>query len=679
MKRLLVVGGSGFIGYNVAARAVVQGWQVTTINRRPGRKVPAGVEALVLDLRSGVEVTTRLQGRTFDAVVYCAGDVDHAGFFASGGAAFASKLVGTVNLIAALDRKALVRYVNIDSSTVYGHLPSPQREDQLGSLDTPYALANAQTVDLLANLGRCEGFPAVTLRVFQAYGPGQDLPRLVPAAVADTLAKGVVRLRWPDYRRDFVYIDDVVAAVFLAIAQPVPAGEVCNISAGRGVSNRSIVSQIQARLGAGRIEVEEAGERRPENPDLYGDNSKARRILGWTPVVILEEGLERTVRAANLKPEAPAGAGATPLRVSRSSITALEKARVLEVLDAQYLGMGAEVRRFEQKLTEFFGRRALCVVNGTAALHLALQAAGIGPGDEVLVPSLTYIATFQAISAAGAVPVACDVGPKDLVLDWHDAERRVTARTRAVMPVYYSGNAGDIDGLYAFARRHGLRVIEDAAHAFGTTHAGRRIGSFGDVSCFSFDGIKNITCGEGGCIVTDDTAVIQAASDARLLAVAKDSDRRYAGERSWDFDVTDQGWRYHMSNIMAAIGLAQLERFPALAEKRQRLASAYVAALSGHPRLAVLQCDYRTVVPHIFVVRIAGLADREALRAAMLRAGIETGIHYKPNHLLTRFRRAGVSLPVTEAAYPELLTLPLHPEMSETDVGSICETLRRLI
>ena len=172
------------------------------------------------------------------------------------------------------------------------------------------------------------------------------------------------------------------------------------------------------------------------------------------------------------------------------------------VLDREYLGMGTEVQQFEEALSEYFGRSAVCVVNGTAALHLALQACEISQGDEVLVPSLTYLASFQAISATGAKPVACDIDPEIFLLDLSDTEKRITARTKAIMPVHYTGGVGDLDAVYEFANKYNIRVIEDAAHAFGTTYKDRRIGSFGDVACFSFDGIKNITSGEGGAIVT---------------------------------------------------------------------------------------------------------------------------------------------------------------------------------
>ncbi len=368
------------------------------------------------------------------------------------------------------------------------------------------------------------------------------------------------------------------------------------------------------------------------------------------------------------------------IRLSKSCLSPAEKSAVMSVLDREYLGMGAEVQQFEQALSEYFGRPVVCVVNGTAAVHLAIQACGIGRGDEVLVPSLTYVATFQAISATAAKPVACDIDPTTCVLDWRDAERRLTVHTKAVMAVHYSGGVGSLGEIYAFAAQNGLRVIEDAAHAFGTAYQGKRIGSFGDISCFSFDGIKNITSGEGGCVVVDDAEVLRRIQDARLLGVEKDTEKRFTGQRSWEFDVTAQGWRYHMSNIMAAIGLEQLRRFPEMATVRQNLARQYDSILQGSLRIQPLRHDYDAVVPHIYVVRIKGLTDRKALQAQLLEQGIQTGVHYQPNHELTFYRDVqAASLNVTDSIFPELLTLPLHPDLTMQDVGYVCAQLKRLL
>jgi dTDP-4-amino-4,6-dideoxygalactose transaminase len=364
------------------------------------------------------------------------------------------------------------------------------------------------------------------------------------------------------------------------------------------------------------------------------------------------------------------------IRLSKSTVSETDIRAVKGVLEREFLGMGKEVQEFEGLLTEFFGHPTVCVVNGTAALHLACQAIGVGIGDEVLIQSLTYVATFQAISATGARPVACDVSRDTLTLDCEDAERRLTSRTKAVMPVHYSGGVGELDEIYSFANRYGLRVIEDAAHAFGTEYKGKRVGGFGDISCFSFDGIKNITSGEGGCIVTEDEEVLEKTRDSRLLGVSKDTEQRFLAKRSWEFDVNFQGWRYHMSNIMAAIGKSQLGRFPEIANKRRSLAKLYDILLKNHSKIQTMPLDYNYIVPHNYVVRIEGLRDRALLRKRLLDRNIETGIHYQPNHWLSLYCVEGHGeFIVTDQEHKKLLSLPLHLDLEESDVHLVVNTL----
>lgn len=368
------------------------------------------------------------------------------------------------------------------------------------------------------------------------------------------------------------------------------------------------------------------------------------------------------------------------IRLSRSIIGQSEIAAVSNILGRGFLGMGSEVQLFEKELSScFLGREVACVNTGTSALHLALQAMDIGPGDEVLVPTLTYVASFQAVAATGAMPVACDVREVDGLINLEDAERRVTQRTRAIMLVHYASFMGNLEAAYAFARQHKLRVIEDAAHAFGCTYKGQIIGSIGDVVCFSFDGIKNITSGEGGAVVSADQDLMVRIKDARLLGVGRDSEKRYRGERSWDFEVTDQGWRYHMSDIMASIGRVQLSRFETeFKPSRCKLAASYRLALRNQAGLQLLHNDSDGVVPHIFPVRILN-GRRDVVKENMESEGIQTGIHYKPNHLLEYFGYGKVSLPVAEKLYGELLTLPLHPGISAKDCEHVTGTLTRIL
>ncbi len=362
------------------------------------------------------------------------------------------------------------------------------------------------------------------------------------------------------------------------------------------------------------------------------------------------------------------------IRLSKSSISTLEKEAVMDVLDKEFLGMGEEVQHFEEEICHYLqtDKEAVCVNTGTSALHLALDALGISEGDEVLVPSLTYIATYQAISATGAKPVSCEVNPDTLFIDVVNAEKRITQRTKAIMPVHYASNSNGIDAVYTLAKKYTLRVVEDAAQAFGCTRDGKYIGNSGDIICFSFDGIKNITSGEGGAILSSDVEFLQKIKDKRLLGVEKDTEKRYSIQRSWDFNVKEQGFRYHMSNIMATIGRVQLRRIDEFRNKRQKIVNFYLKELVDFSEISFLKFDYRNIISHIFVIKIQ---QRDALQKYLLANDIECGVHYKPNHLLSKYS-SDISLPVTEKVYDEILTLPCQVDLTDEELKYIVSTVK---
>ena len=353
------------------------------------------------------------------------------------------------------------------------------------------------------------------------------------------------------------------------------------------------------------------------------------------------------------------------VRLSKCSIGHEEANAVSNVLSAEYLGMGSTVQDFELAIKNYLSTKmeVVCVNTATSALQLALSALDIGLNDEVLVPSITYIGGFQAISATGATPIPCEIDPDTLFIDIADATKKITSKTKAIMPVHYASASNGMDKIYELAKNHNLRVIEDAAQAFGSKRNNKMIGTEGDIICFSFDGIKNITSGEGGAILTNDKQVYQRLSDDRLLGVKKDSDKRYAGKRSWDFDVENQGYRFHMSNINAAIGIEQLKKLDEFRIKRQQVCKYYIERLSKIRAIEILTLDYDEIVPHIFVARVT---DRNNLRDFLTQNEIECGIHYKPNHLLTKYK-TDIKLPITEEVYEQLITFPCHVDLTKAE------------
>jgi dTDP-4-amino-4,6-dideoxygalactose transaminase len=366
------------------------------------------------------------------------------------------------------------------------------------------------------------------------------------------------------------------------------------------------------------------------------------------------------------------------IKLSKSSISTEEIISVSNVLKSEYLGMGKKVQEFEKKLKIFFGREVVCVSSGTAALHLSLQALEIKKGDEVLVPSITYIASFQAISATGAKAIACDVESETMLIDINDVKKKISKKTKAIMPVHFAGNPANLKDIYKLAKKNNLFVIEDAAHAFGSYYKKKLIGSLGDIVCFSFDGIKTITSGEGGCIVTSNKKLIDNIKNSRLLGIVGDTEKRYAKKRSWDFDVKYQGWRYHMSDIMAAIGVEQLKKFTLFSKKRKLLAEFYDKNLKDNKYIKHFNINYKNVVPHIYVVKIDNLTNRirNLLRKLLLKDGIETGIHYKPNHLLTYYKSNQLLINTSKVFY-KILSLPLHVDLNKEDIIYILSCLKR--
>ncbi len=360
--------------------------------------------------------------------------------------------------------------------------------------------------------------------------------------------------------------------------------------------------------------------------------------------------------------------------VAKPSIGEEEIEEVRKVFESGWLGMGAWVKQFENAVSDFIGAKHVIAVNtGTSALHLALVACGIKSGDEIIVPSLTFAASIQAIVATGAVPVFCDVEPDTLNADPADIEKKITSGTKAIMPVHYRGYPCNMEWISEIAKSKKLRVIEDAAHAFGSKYKGRKIGSSGDITCFSFDPIKIITCGEGGAIVTNDESIAEKTRKARILGISKDTWSRYKHERSWFYDVESIGFRYHMSNINAAIGLVQLKKFPVFLQRRIEIVRLYDENLKDARGVKLLRHDYESMAPFCYIIRVE---KREELMAYLRENNIDTGIHYIPNHLQSFFSKFSVRLHTTEQVWNEILTLPLYYELKDQEVLMICEKIK---
>lgn len=358
------------------------------------------------------------------------------------------------------------------------------------------------------------------------------------------------------------------------------------------------------------------------------------------------------------------------IKVSKPLIGIEEIEEIRKVFDSNWLGLGSTVFEFEEAIKEFLGAKNIIAVNtGTSALHITLDSFGIKKDDEVIVPSLTYCATIQAITALQAIPIFCDINQNTLNIDTDDVKKKITPKTKAIIPIHYCGSSCDMETLLSF----NISVIEDAAHAFGSSYNGKKLGSFGDATCFSFDPIKTLTCGEGGAISISDDEIADNIRRKRILGIDKDTWNRYKNKRNWYYEVVSQGYRYHMSNINAAIGLAQLKKFNMFSEFRKEIVDKYNKGFKNIDSVKILDWNLNETVPFIYILRVI---KRDTLINFLNDRGIETGIHYIPNHLQPFFKQYKTSLPVTEKLYGEIITLPLYVGLELSKVDYIINSVR---
>jgi dTDP-4-amino-4,6-dideoxygalactose transaminase len=382
------------------------------------------------------------------------------------------------------------------------------------------------------------------------------------------------------------------------------------------------------------------------------------------------------------------------LPFARPSITDREKEAVLDVLDSGWLTTGPRAKLFEERFAAKVGvRHAVALNSATAALHLALEAVGVGPDDEVIVPTWTFAASGEVVTYRGARPVLVDVDARTLNATPEAVLAAVTPRTRAVIAVHVAGRPVEIEQLVALLEPRGIAVIEDSAHAFPSRiggAAGRYAGTFGRAGAFSFYATKTITTGEGGMLVTDDDAIAARARMMSLHGISRDAWNRYAANGSWYYEIEDAGYKYNMTDIAAALGIVQLDRAEELLAARRELAAAYSARL-GRPPMADL-IDLPSDMPdgshawHLYIIRLELdrlTVDRGQAVDGLKALGIGTSVHFIPLHLHPYYRRrwgyaAGV-FPVATREYERTLSLPIWPGMSISDVDRVVDGLNEVL
>jgi perosamine synthetase len=358
---------------------------------------------------------------------------------------------------------------------------------------------------------------------------------------------------------------------------------------------------------------------------------------------------------------------------------------VSAVVRSGWLTMGPKTIQFEEEFGAYIGaRHAIAISSCTAGLHLALEAIGIKAGDEVIVPTNTFTATAEVVVYLGAVPILADIDPITLNVDPADIERRITARTRAVIPVHYGGQPCDMDEIQAVAQRHDLHVVEDAAHALPASYRGVRIGKLSPLTVFSFYATKTLTTGEGGMITTDDDEYAARMRLMRLHGIGRDAWKRYTKEGSWYYEVTEAGYKYNMTDVQSSMGLVQLHKLESMWEARRQIALRYNQGFAAVEQLDIpVEKSDRKSAWHLYPLRLRpekAATDRNELIQALKEKGVGSSVHFIPLHLhpyyQERFGYRRGDLPYAEAEYERCLSLPIFPGMRSDETEYVIETVR---
>lgn len=373
------------------------------------------------------------------------------------------------------------------------------------------------------------------------------------------------------------------------------------------------------------------------------------------------------------------------LPFSKPSISQATIDEVVDCLKSGWITTGPRVAKFESKLQDYLkAEHVLALTSATAGLQLALQALDLKPGDEVITTAMTFVATLNVIVLAGAKPVLVDID-ETFAMDIKQLEKAITPKTRVILPVHFTGFPVDLDPIYALAKKYNLRVIEDAAQAIGSYYKEKILGSFGDIQVFSFHPNKNMTSGEGGCVVTRDEAVAKKIKISRFHGIDRDAFNRYSKEGNQSYDVVEPGYKYNMMDLQAAIGIHQLDELEMFIKKRTHLAERYFSLLRNMEEITLPNLpsySYRHNW-HLFTILInpekTKLTRNEFIQA-MKEKNIGLGLHYEPSHLFTYYReqfgfKEG-DFPQAEKVGANIVSLPLFPDMIEKDQDRVVATMR---
>ncbi len=721
MSSVLVTGGAGYIGSVLVPMLVSEGHEVTILEKFYFGKSTLGdllkkktVKAWEMDIRNLEKSGRNL--KEFDSIIHLAALSNDPSCELSPGLTEDVNVDGSCQLFRMAKRDGVKRVIFSSSCSVYGF-----GEGQILTEESPknpvsaYAESKIKAEEYLFSL-QGEGFHPTALRFSTVFGlsPRMRFDLAINLMTMNGVTKKKIFImgggkQW----RPFIHVRDVARIYCQVIKEPLPkvSGKVFNV----GCDDQNYQIADLAKMVASNLKDVEL-EWTPDDADKRTYRvafDKIRSELGFIPkydAAFAINEIAKALRDGTIPDEndakyynirtlksfvvRPVVEGGEPIRknflpFALPLIGPEEEKEVIETLRSGWVTTGPRTKKFEEKLAHYLDvKHCIAVDSCTSALHLALKVMDIGPGDEVIVPTLTFAATVNVVEHVGAKPVFVDADPATLNLATKLIARKITKRTKAIIPVHMSGYPCDLKEIHALAKKHKIHVIEDAAHSVGSIYGKKKIGGLSTFTCFSFYPIKNMTAIEGGAITTNDSKWVDRLRRLVLHGLDKDAWKRYTSDGKPQTYVTEPGFKYNMTDVQAAVGLHQLDKLDGFNERRTQIVQQYDQAFQGLPGFSRPEYSSkdRLTNHHLYIVilKLEELSlDRDGIISALKGENVGTGIHYIPLHLhpfyQQKYKIKRSDLPEATRLADRLFSLPLYPAMSDQDVKDVISAVQKVL
>lgn len=708
MKKILVTGGAGYIGTYIVQRLLEKKYQVVVIDNLIYGDI--GLKTFVNnplcqfiegDITSEVDMEQATQG--CDAVIALAAIVGDPASNVNTDTTYRINYKANDLLITKCIEHGIDRVVFASSCSVYGQNNGKfiTEESSLSPVSL-YAETRIASEHLL--IKNQNQFTPVILRLSTVFGYGHRMRfDLGVNIMTGKAAKGeLVEIFGGNQWRPFIHADDAARAFIMAMEAPreIVHGQVFNVGSNKANYQVNQIGEvIKSTMPNAVVKQSKTVE---DTRTYHVSFDKIKNKLGFEVEKTLAEGVEEIYNFAkgadidiyNEKyHNVVVWRNINKCRYIPFAVPDLgerEKHEILDTIDSGWLSTGPKSRKFEEALNDYFdtkGLHCIPVSSGTAGLHLQLLANDVGPGDEVITTPLTFCSTISTILQCGATPVFVDIDPNTYNIDIEGVVDKITAKTKAIVPVYYAGNAFDYDRLYELVKDRGILILADAAHAFGGTYKGKKIGTFEDAASFSFYATKNLTTGEGGLITTKNAEVANRIRKMRSFGMDKDAWKRYSSSGSWYYEITEEGFKYNFTDLQAAFGLHQLKKIDKFNKMRNEFANLYDDAFNDceeiiKPPVFPNSLPTRHLYP--LLIKYENLKiDRNEFIKELQKANIGISVHYVPIHFHSFFqKRLGLTIkdfPNSTWFYEREISLPIYTKLAEEDYVRIADTVKHII